>query len=92
MESWKKQNELIIDQMWKEHRSNSFGVCMICSRCGGSSSSFCSCARERWITNISREHVNAYQEKLRQQEIARRIQYEKEEIARRIVFDESIVK
>jgi len=38
-----------LEQEWNKLKETSAGVCAICSQCGGSSMSFCACAKARWM-------------------------------------------
>jgi len=52
----------LIETIWTRRAASSCGVCAICSDCGGSSSSWCACARERFFASMSRysvEELNA---------------------------------
>lgn len=43
------------DARWEEHITGMGGVCAICNTCGGGrSSSFCECAKRRWIEDEKR--------------------------------------
>lgn len=37
-----------LDKMWNEQKKTQLGTCAICSICGGSSTSWCDCARKRF--------------------------------------------
>lgn len=49
---WIREQELqkTPDGLWEQHkRDYSVGVCAICPKCGGSSMSFCACAKESFL-------------------------------------------
>ncbi len=50
----------VMEEMWSEVRNNSFGVCAICSTCGGSSASYCQCAKARFMANLTQEQINEH--------------------------------
>lgn len=43
------KEEDMIERKWRERCLNSVGVCALCNVCGGSSASFCSCAKARFF-------------------------------------------
>jgi len=38
-----------LERMWRHRCATSFGTCAMCDVCGGSSTSFCECAKQRWM-------------------------------------------
>ena len=40
-----------VELSFYEKARNEVGLCVICPQCGGSSASFCQCAREKYISN-----------------------------------------
>jgi hypothetical protein len=45
--SFSHENDL--EREWNKLKQTSGGVCAICPQCGGSSMSFCECAKARWM-------------------------------------------
>lgn len=48
-----RKYEQALRRVWNKRRETSFGLCVICNRCGGSSSSSCGCAYTRWRASLS---------------------------------------
>lgn len=44
--------ETVKNQMWEYRKQNTGGVMMICHQCGGSTASFCACARSAFDPSI----------------------------------------
>jgi hypothetical protein len=51
----KKEN---LEKRWQEKCRNNMGVCAVCNVCGGSSSSFCECAKKRFFESPVSEWNN----------------------------------
>jgi len=55
-------------QMWDEQQHTGMGVCAMCPKCGGSSSTWCQCAYDRF--NPSTQDVQAYKDRHTQKKLA----------------------
>jgi hypothetical protein len=44
-----EEHQRVLEELWENEKKHSFGVCMICPTCGGSSASFCECAKQRFF-------------------------------------------
>ena len=42
----------VAEKAWEHRKNNSFGTCAMCSVCGGSSTSFCSCAKKKFMDSF----------------------------------------
>jgi hypothetical protein len=50
----------ISDEMWANHIKHSYGMCVICSKCGGSSASFCNCAKTKYSESLTLKDIEEY--------------------------------
>lgn len=53
----------IINEMWERHISGSMGTCCMCSTCGGSSTSFCDCAKDKYFRTVTEDKIDEYKKK-----------------------------
>ena len=53
----------ILDEMWDRYVSGSMGTCCMCNTCGGSSTSFCNCAKERYFRTVTEKEIDEYKKK-----------------------------
>ena len=56
---WKKQYAKEIEEVWSQ-QCQGRGLCAICPICGGSSISFCRCAKQRFVDSLTPEKLLEY--------------------------------
>jgi hypothetical protein len=69
-------DKAILEKVWQERTRNSMGVCMLCNRCGGSSTSSCSCARTKFFNSVTDSDMDKYRQEAisnRREELIKRI-------------------
>lgn len=54
-------NHALIDEMWNHKKRTMLGTCAMCETCGGTSTSWCTCARQRYNPTLS--EIEEYQKR-----------------------------
>lgn len=56
-DGWRKTNYCAIRQQWNKRCNNSTFLCVMCDKCGGSSTSTCECAWENYYNSMTPERL-----------------------------------
>ncbi len=62
-------SESVKEEMWDEQCNNSVNLCVICPKCGGSSTSTCLCAREMFLKKTRYNDVYQYLAEKKENEV-----------------------
>ena len=65
--NWRTTHAATLNEMWQKHIQGRMGTCAMCNKCGGSSTSFCSCVKTRYMNNLTLANVEEYQKKKTEQ-------------------------